>query len=183
MAHAVGIGDCPLHRLHPAETAAHYRSELADAEQVGQPRLRFHPVLHRHHRKAGTILFAGSGVDARRAGRAMTAAEVVQPDNEELVGIHRLAGTDHVVPPPDVLFIVRVITGDVMMPRQRVADEDGVGPLRVQRAICFVHQVVARQHSATVEVQRRVESGALSADDAYRIAQVNSKNKTRTAFS
>src|SRR3970282_1477196 len=55
--------------------------------------------------------FAGGGVGRRGPGRAMPAAEVVHADDEEAAGVHRLAGTDHVVPPADVFGVVRVFGG------------------------------------------------------------------------
>jgi len=57
----------------------------------------------------------------------VTATEVVHTDDKEFVGIDRLAGTDHVVPPAHVLGAIGVIARDMMIPRQRVADQNRVG--------------------------------------------------------
>jgi len=53
--------------------------------------------------------------DAGGAGGAVAAAKIVQPDDEKFVGIYRLAGADHVVPPAHVLRVVDVITGHMMV--------------------------------------------------------------------
>ena len=110
----------------PPITAAN----CADAEMVGEPRLRIDPVLDRHQRKIGAPGLAGGRIDRQRAGRAEAAAEVVDADDEEAVGVERLAGPDHVVPPADVVRIALVVAGDVVRCVQRVADEHRVGARR-----------------------------------------------------
>ena len=62
MAHALGVGERPLQRLHGAERAADHRGEALDAEAVGEPRLRLDPVLHCHHREVGAPGLAGRGL-------------------------------------------------------------------------------------------------------------------------
>ena len=68
----------------------------------------------------------------------MATAQIVQADDEEFIGVYGFTGADHVVPPTDVLLIVRVYTRDVMMAGQGVTDEDGVGTLSIQLAIGLV---------------------------------------------
>ena len=85
VAHALGVGERPLQRLHRAERAADHRGEALDAEAVGEARLRLDPVLDRDHREVRAPGLAGRRVDRRRAGRAEAAAEVVRADDEEAV--------------------------------------------------------------------------------------------------
>ena len=114
MRDAIGIGDRPLHRLHRAEAAAHDRRPAGNAEAFGESRLRVDPVLDCDHREACAIRPAGAWIDRRRAGRAETAAEIVHADDEEALGVERLTGADHVVPPADVDRIVGVVPGNMM---------------------------------------------------------------------
>ena len=76
-------------------------------------------------REVATVGAAGRGVDRGRAGRALAAAEQVGADDEEPVGVDRLAGSDEVVPPA-APPVVGVLPRGVVVPRQRVADEDDV---------------------------------------------------------
>ena len=84
---------------------------------------------------------------------------------KNLSGIDGLARPHHVVPPADVLRILRVVARDMLVSRQCVADEDGVGLVGIQRTVSLVHQVVARQHRAALEGERLAKSGALRRND------------------
>ena len=164
---ALRIGDRPLQRLHRAEAAAHHRGEALDAEAVGQARLRIDPVLDRDHGEAGAVGLAGLRIDRSRAGGAEAAAGVVHADDEEAVGVQRLARADHVVPPADVLRLGRIVAGDVVRSVERVAHQHRIRLGRVQRAVGFVHQVVGVQHRAAPACERRIEVHGLRPDCAY----------------
>jgi hypothetical protein len=88
-----------------------------------------------------------------RAGTSEAGAEVVDADDEEAVGVHRLAGADHVVPPAGA-FRFGVVAGHVMRRVQRVADQDGVRFVGVQRAVGFIHQRVIADRGAALQAQR-----------------------------
>ena len=133
---------------------------------IGEPRLRRDPVFDGDHRKVSTVALAGFRVDRDRAGRSVAAAEIVHADDEELVGVKRLAGTDEIVPPADVARIVGIDAGDVVTAGQGMADEDGVRARRVERAVGFVHEVETGQERAALERQRLIETDPLRRNDS-----------------
>ena len=155
------MADGPLQRLHRAQAAADDRGESFDPEMRGEARLRLHPVLHRDHGKIRAPRPAGRRIDARRSGGAVAAAEVVDADHEEPVGVHRLARTDQVVPPADIARIVGVPAGHVMRGVEGMADQDRVGALRVQGAVGFVAQRVLGHDGTAFQSQRLVERASI----------------------
>jgi hypothetical protein len=62
------------------------------------------------------------------------------PTTKNLSGVERLARTDEVVPPADVLRIVGIDAGDVVTTGKGMADQHGVGARRVERAVGFENQ-------------------------------------------
>ncbi|MCY1528399.1 hypothetical protein D9M68_635020 [compost metagenome] len=161
----VGQGDGPAQRLHAAQGSAHHRGEALDTEVIRHPGLRLHPVFHGQHRKSGTPGPAGFRIDAGRAGRAEAGAQVIDPDHEEDVGVDRLAGADHVVPPAHVGGIVGRLPGHVVRGIQRMADQDGIAALRVERAVGFHRELVGGQRLAAGQRQRLIESDEGGSDE------------------
>jgi hypothetical protein len=187
VAHALRERKRPLQRLHRAEAPADHRGEALDAEMVCKPRLRCHPVLHRDNREIRAPGFSRRGVDGSGAGRAEARADVVVADDEEAVGVERLAGAYEVVPPADVLGRIRVAAGDVVRGVERVAHQHGVGARRIQRAVGLVGDVELRQHRAALQLERLGEARLLCLDDPdgprvlRRVQSVSRKRKTRSA--
>src|SRR5690606_35614328 len=109
---------------------------------------------------------AGGGIDAGRAAAAVAAAEVVEADDEETVGVERPARSDQVVPPARILVVGRITAGDMVVAGQRMADQYRVARVGVEFAIGFVHQIVRRQHRPAFQRQRFAEVGGARGDDA-----------------
>ena len=152
----VRVQDRPLERLHPAERAAGHGGEPLDPELVEERALGPHHVGDRDHREVGAVRPARRGVDRRRPGRPAAAAEQVRGDDEVAVGVERLAGADHPVPPAEALARVAVaivgaeavaaaapaasvgVAGGVRVAAERVADEDRVVAPRRERPVGLV---------------------------------------------
>ena len=169
MAHAIGVSDGPLQGLHAAEAAADHGGPLLDAQPVGPARLAVDPVFHGQYREVGAEGLAGFRVEAAGAGRAVAAAEVVQADHKELVGIDGLAGADAAVPPAGLALVDVVEARGVMMAGQGVADQHGVARRGVQLAVGFIDQVVGWQRTSAGQGQRFAEVRHLGHDQSNRI--------------
>ena len=91
----------PLECALAAHRAADHRHPLLDAEGLGERRFDIDLIADRRDREPRAVRFAGRGVDRRRPGRALAAADDVRAHDEVLVGVDRAAGTDERVPPPE----------------------------------------------------------------------------------
>jgi hypothetical protein len=83
--------------------------------------------------------------------------------------VEGLARADDLVPPAG-LSGHRMARGGVLVAGQGVADEDGVGPVRVQPAVGLVGDLEVMQHRAGVEAQGRVVSEAHHAAADFDVA-------------
>ena len=135
-AHAVRVAGGPGQRLVPAQRAADDRQQLADAQRVQQPALHLHHVADGDGGKIAAVGLAGGGVDAAGAGGAAATAQQIGADDEEAVGVDRLARADHDVPPAGIVLLV--VPGDVRIPAEGVADQDGVVARGVELAVGLV---------------------------------------------
>src|SRR5690606_21277230 len=113
----------PSQRLHAAQRAPHDRSKFFYAKVVCQASLSQHPVLYRQHGKRRPPGLAGLWIDAGGAGRTKARSDVVHANDKKAIGIHGLAGPDHVVPPPHILGVVRIHSGDVMRRIECMTDQ------------------------------------------------------------
>jgi len=166
VAHALGELQRPAQRLHAAQAATDHRGEPLDAEAVQQARLGQHPVLDGDHREVGPVGLAGGRIDVHGAGRPEARAQVVDADDEELVGIERLARSDQVVPPAFAFRHARVGAGDVVRGIEGVAHQHRVAAVGVERAVGLVDQGVVAQARTAAQRQRLVEVHRLGCDVA-----------------
>ncbi len=109
-----------------------------------------HHVADGDHGERHGVGAAGGGIDGRRAGGAAASAQHVGADDEVAVGVERLAGADHVVPPAGLAGFV-ADAGGVRVARESVQHQDGVGFGGVQFAISFVGDFDWRQRGAAIE--------------------------------
>jgi hypothetical protein len=91
--------------------------------------------------------------------------DVVVADDEEAVGVERLAGPDHVVPPTEVVRLAGIGAGNVMRSVQRVTDQHGVRARRIQFPIRFVGDLEFGQQRAARQFERLGEARLLRSDD------------------
>ena len=82
----------------------------------------------------------------------MTSAEVVQTEDEATVRIDRFAGAYAHIPPPRLVVVHTVETSRVMVSRQGVTDQDGVGLVGIELAVGFVDDFEVRQSDAALQV-------------------------------
>ena len=134
---------------------------------VGQQGLRTHPIFYGHHREIGTVGLAGGRVGAQRAAAAGAAAQVVEPDHEKAVGIHRFIGADHVVPPAGVFVVRMMAAGHVVRAGQGVANQDGVGLIGIECAVGFSNQIKTGQRVAVLQGKGLFECNRLRGNDAH----------------
>ena len=155
--HALRIGGGPLQHLHAAHRSADHAEQRLDPEPVEQHGLRAHHVGDGDDGKIQPPGLAGGRIGRGRTGRSHAAADHVRADDEVLVGIERTAGTDHDFPPAG-LAGQRMHIGDVLIERQRVADQDGVGAVGVQFAIGLIGDLERREIDAAIELQRLIDA-------------------------
>ena len=174
----------PLERLHAAERAAGDGGQPRDPELIQERALGPHHVGDRDDRKVGPVGPARCRVRGRRSRRAAAASEQIRADDEEPVGVERLAGADHAVPPAQAPAAAGVAlvgaeavpgalrgrrrreAGRVGVAAQRVADQNDVVPRRRQRPVGLVGDADRMQLASTVERERLRKVEELRVDRA-----------------
>ena len=182
----VGVQDRPLERLHAAERSARNGREPLDAELVEERALRPHHVGDGDDGKIRPVGLAGRRIDGRRPGRPAAPSEEVRGDDEVAIGVERLAGADHAVPPAEPL-VARTVTifgaeavaracrrrrlrepRGVRVAAQRVTDQDHVVACRRERPVGLVGDADRMQLAPAVEPERLRKVEILRFDRAHR---------------
>ena len=151
--HAVLVGRGPFEHMHAAHRAAEHAQHLLDAEMIEQPRLRAHHVGHGDDRKIRTIGALGRRVDRARTGRAHAAADDIGAQHEIAVGIDRLAGADHGLPPAG-LAGDGVQIRDVLIACQGMAHHHEIRLLGIERAVGLIGDAERCERGPAIERQR-----------------------------
>ena len=149
--HRLRVGDAPLERQHAAHGAARHAEPFFDPEVIHQALLRAHHVRDREDREIHVVAASGVRVDAAGAGRTGTPADDVGADDEKLVGVERLAGSDHVVPPAGLFVLGGMVARQVRIAGKGVFDQDGVIRLGGEFAVGLVADHDAFQAASAVE--------------------------------
>ena len=127
--HALRIARRPLQHLHAAHRAAGDREQRVDAEMIEQHGLRAHHVADGDDGKFEAPGLAGLRIGRGRAGRAHAGADHVRADHEIALGVDRLAGADHGLPPAGFAGD-RMHARHVLVAGERMADQHRIGALR-----------------------------------------------------
>ena len=105
------------------------------------------------------------GVDRGGPGAARTSADDVRTDDEVAVGVERLPGPHRVVPPAGLPVVGGVLSGDMRVAGQRMADQNGVAAIRVQGTVGLVRQRDRPEGRPALQTELLIEGDLLRVDD------------------
>ena len=86
---------------------------------------------------------------------AKTGTQIIDADDKKAIGIHRLSGANHVVPPTLALLLASIDARNMVRSIKRVAYKHGIRTRIIERAIGFVTQRVITERRAALQRQRR----------------------------
>ena len=149
------IGRGPFQHLHAAHGTANHGKPAADPKLFHQALLRAHHVADRHRRKIRAprpAKPAPSGIRhfTARPGGAHAAAQHIGADQKIAIRIQRPAGADDILPPAG-LAGDRVSFGDILIARQRMADQHRIAGRRIQTPIGAIGDRERRNDRATFQ--------------------------------
>ena len=149
--------DRPFQSLHPTHGAARDAEELVDPQPRHQHGLGSGHVGYGDDRKIEAIDLAGFGIDRGGTRGAHAAAQDIRGDDEIAVGVERLARPDHMRPPGGTSRD-GIGRGDELVAGQGVTQKDGVGAIRIERAIGGVANLHPFKTLAGIQPQGRAKT-------------------------
>ena len=149
--HTGGVVGGPLEDLVAAHRTADHAAKDLHLEPVHEALLNLDDIGHGDCGKISPVAMAAFRVDAVGPGGPATTAKDVRADHEVALGIDGLAGPDHGIPPAG--GIGGVVSRDVGIAAERVADEDGVVAGAVELSVGFVDDGNFRQVAAELEAE------------------------------
>src|SRR5690606_29728871 len=87
-------------------------------------------------------------------GRTETGTEIIDTDDEKTIGIQRLAGPDHIVPPATCASIISISTSNMMRGIQCMTHQHRIGTIRIERTVGFIYQCVIGKLRAALQWER-----------------------------
>ncbi len=137
-----------MERLVSAVGRAGDRDQMLDAERLQQVFLSSDDVGDRDRREIGAVGLAGRRVHAGGVGRTVGRSEHIAGDDEQPVGVDRLARPDQPVPAARLPAIRGIAPGRVVAAGEAVRDEHRVAAVRREPAVGLVGDCRLRQHRA-----------------------------------
>jgi hypothetical protein len=125
------------------------------AQMVNELLLGRHHVADGNHGETQPVGSARGRIDGSRTGRAHAAAQDVRTDHEIAVRIDALVRAHHEIPPPRLVVVVRVGSGDMGVPGECVQDQDRIVAGAVQAAVSFIGDGHRTEAGAAFQHHRR----------------------------
>ena len=122
-AHAVGIINRPLQRLHAAQAAADHGGKNIDTQMVRKGGLGIHPVFYDNVGKVWPIGLARARVDTAWTSTAMAPTQVVHAHDKKGIRVDGLAGANTGIPPARFCVVLLMQSSRMVMTGKGVTDQ------------------------------------------------------------
>ena len=96
----------------------------------------------------------------------MAAADIVEADHKEFVGVDRFTGANVRIPPTGAFVAHAVVASSVMMAREGVANQYSITFVGVELAIGFINELVFVQGFTASQQERLAKVQGLRCDNA-----------------